>query len=171
MSDVDLEKRAYAVTMARRYFDGTLTMEAYVDMFGETADPLIDELVDLIVHEPRKGFLGVSERRYEEYRLALERVLTELQKAPAGVVPDAGAVKLKWLLFGWFLFLPFVAASAADHLAQIIEHFRGSGALSVWAFLGHSFGAVIMGLMTLLAVRALLYSSRRYRRQRERRRV
>ena len=41
MPDVDLETRAYAVIMARRYFDGTLT------------------------------------------------------KAPAGVVPDAGAVKLK----------------------------------------------------------------------------
>src|SRR5437868_293095 len=115
MPDPDAKQRSFAATMGRRYFDGTLTPEALLEMFYENSDPLIQELLDLIVHEPHDTpVVKISTKHDEDYRRAVERVLWELERGTAGVLPGPGRIKLRWLLFGWLLFLPFVGLTSAD---------------------------------------------------------
>jgi hypothetical protein len=172
MSDPDATQRSFAATMGRRYFDGTLTPEAIVGMFDENSDPLIQELLDLIVHEPHHtGLVKVSKKQYEDYRRAVERVLSELERGSAGVLPGSGRIKLRWLFFGWLLFLPFVGLTSADHAWKVIKHVRGAAVLPWWEVAGNAIGAAFMGICALAVGRALIYGTNRYREQRRRRAV
>lgn len=60
------DKRKQAAAIARAYQQKTITWQKFMD---ETAyfkdDDLIDELVDLIEHEPKRGgFMGVNEKEW-----------------------------------------------------------------------------------------------------------
>jgi len=76
-------ERARAAAAARALAAGSLTWEAFVDEFGDAADPRVAELVDLIEREPEVGgFLGVSPRQYRSYRATIERLISELERDP-----------------------------------------------------------------------------------------
>ena len=62
------DDRAYALQLARRYFDErNVEIGTIVETFGNSTDPLIRRLVDLMVREPARSgkFITVSQRDYE----------------------------------------------------------------------------------------------------------
>jgi len=72
--------RRRVAAAARSYMDGSLTWEAFMMEFSEAEDPQISELVDLIEHEPqRDGLLGVSEKDFDKYREATDRLIQKLE--------------------------------------------------------------------------------------------
>ena len=166
------EDRPYAASMAQRYIKGSLTLEAFVEIFATTSDPLIEELLDLIIHEPKHGGLfGVSEGQYQKYKASVGAVLSELEKGTHGSLPTKTPVKLKWLALSWGLLLPFILASAAEHVVKIVGHVRGSERLAVWELILESIGAVFMLTFSIVLFRALVYGTRRYKAQRRRRAI
>jgi len=74
--------RQQAATLGHAYLEHKITWQNFMD---ETAaflgDNLIDELIDMIEHEPKRGgFLGVNEKRWNEYQSALKNILEQLEK-------------------------------------------------------------------------------------------
>jgi hypothetical protein len=59
------QNRPYAAALGRRYFEGTVTFEVLMEQLGDSEDPLILALVQAIQHEPKRGFMGVSQERWE----------------------------------------------------------------------------------------------------------
>ena len=59
ISDKDRSHQRAAAAMARQFRKGNTSFEASMDEFGESRDPLVAELVDLVEHEPQKGGLLV----------------------------------------------------------------------------------------------------------------
>ena len=75
------------------YFAGTVTCEALFEHFGASDDPLIRELLLSILHEPRRGFWGVRESRWQKsFWDPVSALLTELEKGVEGQVPPRSAV-------------------------------------------------------------------------------
>ena len=65
--------------LAKDLCSGTITYEEFMNSLPEMdEDDLIDELVDLIEHEPKVGGLfGVSKKKHSEY---LQRIHTTIKK-------------------------------------------------------------------------------------------
>lgn len=172
MADYENDHRLYAVAMGRRYLNGTLTAEAFIEMFGDTSDPLVHELLDHLLHRPtRSGLLQSSDREIQSFVSRAEELFGELEKGDEGKVPHQGRIKLWWLLLAWGLFLPFVAASAAEHLSKVVLHVLGKHPISIWELVGNAIGGAFMSVLTVLVFRALIYGTRRYRAQQARRRA
>jgi len=172
MVDNESEQRSYAVAMGRRYLNGTLTAESFVEMFAEASDPLVHELLDHLLHAPpRSGLLRSSDREYQRFLSRAEQLFAELSKGGEGNVPREGRIKLWWLILAWGLFLPFVAATAADHLSKVVLHFVGKHPISIWEVIGNIIGGAFMLVLTIVVFRALIYGTRRYRAQQQRRRA
>src|SRR5687768_13822721 len=122
------DDRDYALQIAKRYFyERNVELDVVMETFAETTDPVIDRLLDLMVHEPaRTGrFITVSQRDYERnYWPDVAAVLTELEKGEAGVLPPPRPVTLKRLL--WTSVLLVVATlSAAGNLRDFYWHVTG----------------------------------------------
>lgn len=119
--------RGYALAIARRFFyERSVTLDLVLETFGDTADPLIIRLVDLMVHEPaRTGLITVSQRDYERnYWPRVATVLVELEKGDAGIVPPEERVTAKRLLWSSVLVL-FVGAVSAENLRDFFWHVSG----------------------------------------------
>ena len=76
------DKRRQSAVIAHAYIEKKITWQQFMD---ETAnfrdDELIDELVDLIEHEPKRGgFMGVNEKEWYEYRQSIRDAIAVLEK-------------------------------------------------------------------------------------------
>ncbi|MDD2467253.1 MAG: hypothetical protein PHI97_24970 [Desulfobulbus sp.] len=66
---------------AKEYKAGNLSWDDFILNFGdiEVEDPLIDELVDMIEHEPKRGgFMGASETEWKQYEERINNLIEEL---------------------------------------------------------------------------------------------
>jgi hypothetical protein len=73
--------RARAAAAARALAAGRIEWEEFEREFGDTDDPKIAELVQLIGHEPDvDGFFGVGQSAYRSYRAVVERLIAELER-------------------------------------------------------------------------------------------
>ncbi|MGH9867649.1 MAG: hypothetical protein ACREAA_05735 [Candidatus Polarisedimenticolia bacterium] len=71
-------------TLAQEYFDGSIDFTTFLtrlpDEATDSSDPDIEELIDLVEHEPGVGFLGLSLTEHAEYRRQMSNVIKRLQK-------------------------------------------------------------------------------------------
>lgn len=165
--------RAYAAILARRYFyDRSVAAEVVVESFAETTDPLIAELVDLIMTEPpREGLMGVRYDQYvKHYWPAVSAVLQQLDRGHAGVLPQRGRFSVPKLLAYTALFV-IVGLSAGSHIAALVSHAQGMTPLEPFPLFGHIVGAVLMSLLVVTGIPNLVGSYRLYRAERQRRRA
>ena len=65
------EIRIKIAKAARDLYSGSISYDQFIELSPEEdEDELIDELVDLVMHEPKKGgLLGVKEKEHEVYFL------------------------------------------------------------------------------------------------------
>jgi hypothetical protein len=76
------DRRRKIISLGRDYLDRRITWQYFMDQTSELrGDKLIDELVDLIEHEPKKGgLIGVSEREWQEYQDRVRYVIGLLEQ-------------------------------------------------------------------------------------------
>ena len=77
--------RSAVGTRAQEYFDGNIYFGTFFERLPEKAtelsDPEIEELTDLIEHEPAVGgFFGISLTEHAEYRQRMANVIKRLRK-------------------------------------------------------------------------------------------
>jgi hypothetical protein len=62
------------------YLRGELSWERFIDDFGEPKDDLVGDLVDLIEHEPKKGwFLGLNDKDWATYQAKVNETIHALE--------------------------------------------------------------------------------------------
>ena len=157
---IDGETRRYAAVLGRRYFEGTVTFEVLMEQLGESEDPLIQAFLFAVLHEPGKGFLGISEKRWERtYRLPVFGLLEEMEKGEAGVAPEEPVYpKLGvWGLVGWAVFALFAGASALEHGLRLWKVPSAAASFPWWHALFESLGFTIMSVACWRSVRTVLY--------------
>ena len=163
--------RSYAAILARRYFyDRSVTAETLVEVFGGTSDPVIAELLDLVAHEPsRTGMLGV---RYDEYVKRywphVAAILEQLDRGEEGRLPARGRLSLLKIA-GYVLFMLFVGAIAAGHVAKVVLHITATRRLGSLELFGEILGGILMSGLAVSLVFTVLHAIRLYRRERARR--
>ncbi len=76
------EARHRVAKMAKSYLQGHTSLRNFMDETADfEGDSLIDELVDLIEHEPKHGgFMGLNEKEWLEYRRSVENTIQALEK-------------------------------------------------------------------------------------------
>ena len=162
---VDGETRKYVAVLGRRYFSGSVTRETLFENFGNTEDPLIQEFLIAVASEPRRGFWGIRESRWQKvFWLPVSRLLAELENGEAGRVPDVVVVTVsRWTLFGFAIFILWTAASVMEHG---LESWRGVAPW--WSLALHAVFAVLLAAACLGGIvafrdRLLLHRIRRGR--------
>ena len=71
--------RRRAATMGRKVVDRH-DFDQFISEFGESEDPLIARLVELLEHEPQcGGFLGGSQAQYDAYRSEIDQAIQQLE--------------------------------------------------------------------------------------------
>lgn len=76
-----IERRLKAATAGRKYLTEELSWHAFIDEFSESDDELIENLVGLIEHEPKRGgFMGVNESKWLEYRNEVTNAIAVLER-------------------------------------------------------------------------------------------
>lgn len=142
---VDGETRRYAATLARRYLNATMTGEALLGQFAGPNDPLIQELLIAIAHEPGRGFFGVSERQWErQFSIPMSSLLAELEKGEEGDLANVRSVpkaSRRGLLLLSLLTL-WTGALAIEHLIKGLQD-----SASPWGVTLHGIGALLFALM------------------------
>jgi hypothetical protein len=75
--------RQKIATLARGFYLGEVTFEEFMGSVPEMEnDELIDELVDLVEHEPKKGGLfGASKKEHSEYIQRVFAIIEKLEQA------------------------------------------------------------------------------------------
>ena len=80
MANEIIFQRQRAAEGARAYLSGKLSWEQFMDLFAESEDELISDLVDLMEHEPKRGgFLGVNEKQWAHYQSQLSAAIAALE--------------------------------------------------------------------------------------------
>lgn len=161
--------RRQAAALVRRYLAQELTFDEVIAALGDSDDPLIAVTVFGLAHEPRRGFLGVSERRWRRrFREPLQQLLDELDKGPEGTPPPLRPIPHVTPLHvvGWALFTLAACVFTADHVYRIALLFVTESELPVWRLLFHSFAIAVMALSAVagfgaMRYRLLLYRTRR----------
>ena len=72
-----------AASIASSYIKGHIEWQTFMDEMADLSDKdsLIDKLIDLIEHEPKRGgFMGVSEKKWENYQTAIHEIIKELEE-------------------------------------------------------------------------------------------
>lgn len=143
---VDGDTRKYAAVLGRRYFEGSMTSDALFEHFGSSEDPLIQELLVAVAHEPRKGFWGLRESRWQKsFWLPVSRLLAELEKGEAGRMPDVLVVPVSgWSVFGFLILIIWAGASAAEDAMELWRR-----EVPWWSLLYHGFFAALLALAAL----------------------
>ncbi len=148
---VDGETRRYAAALGRRYFEGTVTIHTLFQSFGDSRDPLVRALLEAVAHEPRRGFLGISERAWHrQFWTPVAGLLAELAKGADGqaprqrVYPRAGVGRI----LGWALVTLWAAAGLVDRANQLWKLLQASASFPLGAALVHTF---CIALLTLAA--------------------
>ena len=81
MNDSLTESRRRTAAIARSYLGGSISWKDFMDETAEfEGDTLIDELVDLIEHEPKRGgFMGVNDKEWLQSQHAIMNIITALE--------------------------------------------------------------------------------------------
>lgn len=143
------DERRFAAVLGRRYFEGTVTFHTLFQSFGESRDPLIQALLQAILHEPRRGFLGITERAWHrQFWTPVAGLLAELAKGEAGqvprqrVYPRAGVGRI--LL--WALITLWAAAGTVDQANEIWQLLHASASFPLSEALLRTFGLALLML-------------------------
>jgi hypothetical protein len=71
--------RARAAKAAKDYQAKNISWDSFMEEFGESNDEKVEELVDLIEHEPKRGgFMGVNEKEWANYQTQVEQTIEAL---------------------------------------------------------------------------------------------
>jgi hypothetical protein len=119
---VDGETRRYAAALGRRYFEGTVTFHTLFQTFGDSCDPLVQALLEAILHEPRRGLLGVRERAWHrQFWTPVAGLLAELEKGAAGQAPRQRVYPRSGIgrIVVWALITLWAAAGTVDQANQL----------------------------------------------------
>lgn len=75
--------RRQVALAAREYQEKKITWKQFIDVTADFRDDeMIDELVDLIWHEPKHGgFFGVREKAWITYQKEIEDLISSLEKS------------------------------------------------------------------------------------------
>jgi hypothetical protein len=167
MPAYDAAVRHEAAAFARRYFARTVTLDTCLEYFADSGDPLIQALLDALVHEPpRGGLLGLRDWWWRSrYRAPVGRILDELDKGAAGQVPKE-RVYPRTTLWGLVLgaaFLLWAGVSAARDLADLLTDIHRGGALPFWSALWRSMVVGTLALVTAAGLEGWIYRVHLYR--------
>ncbi|NDK54286.1 hypothetical protein [Pontibacter fetidus] len=79
---VDKTNLRLALETAKEFIAGKIDYKQLNDNFpDDTNDKEINELFDLIEHQPKLGgFLGVSQETYDQYNQNIDRILKRLEE-------------------------------------------------------------------------------------------
>jgi hypothetical protein len=163
----DDEARRDAARFARRYFAGTVTLDVFLEAVVASPDPMVQALVDAVLHEPQRGgLLGLSDRRWRaEYWLPLERLVAELEKGAAGVIPEERIYPriTVWILLGWALLVLFASLWAAEHFVGLWTALQEAQSFPLWKALGRSFAASVLTMAAFSSWKGWVYRLYLYR--------
>lgn len=129
----DPNARQYAAQLLRRHFAGSVTPDVLLENFGSSTDPLIQTAMYVVAHQPRRGFLGVSDRHWNRvYWPRMEQLLRELEKGESGAAPSKPPYPVASLgrLLGLLLLAIWVIAIAAEHASLVWKHVSGTERLT-----------------------------------------
>lgn len=164
--EIDGETRRLAATLGRRYFAGTVTFEYLFGELEDVTDPLILALLEALLHEPRKGFFGVSESQWQrQFATPVSALLDELERGEAGQIPSERVypkVTLRGIL-GWSLFPLATAATTLDNAHRLYLTLREATALPYLVVALRSLAIAVLALLTLRGVRAIRHLIELYR--------
>lgn len=137
----DGETRRYAAALGRRYFEGTVTFQTLFQSFGDSKDPLVQALLEAVAHEPRRGFLGITERAWHrQFWTPVAGLLAELAKGEAGqaprqrVYPRSGVGRI----LGWALITLWACAGLVDRANQLWKLLHASASFPLGEALVHT---------------------------------
>lgn len=162
----DGKEREYAAALGRRYFEGTLTIDALFEHFGTSTDPLVRALLVAIIHEPRKGFLGISESRWEsEFWQPVSELLVELEKGEAGLAPKERVYPrvTRASFVGWGLFTLWAVAAAAENAWELWKDLARFDHLPYVRIGFRSLGLAVLLFASWTGLKALLHRLALYR--------
>lgn len=162
----DAEIRRYAAILIRRHFDGTVTPEVLISNFQDSSDPLIRFAMNLVAHQPRRGFFGVREQHWRNvYWPCVEQVLHELEKGGDGKSPGTCLypVVTPLRLVGYFLLGTYVLAAGARHAIKVWRHLQGLERVSDWQLLVSLAISAVLAACAVSIFRAFAYRVRLYR--------
>jgi len=156
---IDGEMRRYAAVLGRRHLEGTVTLDALFEHFGDSDDPLIRAFLEAAAHQPNRGFAGVFQARWErDFWKPVSELLAELERGLDGraprtrVYPKSGYAGV----LGWSVFTLFAGASAAEHAVRL-WYLLQQPSLPLWRTLGNSLGFTVTAIATLGGLRTLLW--------------
>lgn len=163
----DAAVRLDAAAFARRYFARKVTLDTCLQYFAGTDDPLIQALVDAMVHEPRRGgLLGLRDWWWRSrYWQPVERLLAELEKGGAGQPPAERIyprISLWSLVFG-AAFLLWAGLFAARNLDGLLTDLYLGRSLPFWDALGRSVAVATLALITITGIEGWFGRLRLYR--------
>ncbi len=74
--------RKRAASLVRAYQENKITWQQFMDQTAELKkDNLIDELIDLVEHEPKRGgFMGLNNKEWQKYQSSIQEAIAELEK-------------------------------------------------------------------------------------------
>lgn len=76
------QRRLRAAAAARAYLEKKISWDTFMEEFSDSTDESIQELVDLIEHEPKiGGFLGANAVEWSRYQSTLAEVITLLESS------------------------------------------------------------------------------------------
>lgn len=163
----DAEARRDAASFARRYFAGSLTLEVFLEALVESRDPLIQALIDAVLHEPRRGgVLGLSDRGWEtKYWQPLQRLVAELEKGTEGAIPEERIYPriTLWILLGWALLVLLAGLAAAEHFVHLWKSLQEAQSFPLWKALGRSLAASILCMAAMAGWKGWVYRLYLYR--------
>lgn len=167
----DAAVRLDAAAFARRYFARKVTLDTCLQYFAGTDDPLIQALVDAMVHEPRRGgLLGLRDWWWRSrYWEPVERLVQELEKGSAGQAPAERIyprISLWSLVFG-AAFLIWAGLFAARNLDELLTDLYRGRSLPFWDALWRSVVVATLALVTVAGIegwfdRLRLYRTRKF---------
>ena len=81
MSNTDRDIRMKVAALARELYDGKIAYNEFIKQASETEDEDIEELLDLIEHEPKKGSLfGVDAKTHANYIATVFALINKLEQ-------------------------------------------------------------------------------------------
>jgi len=143
------DSRRFAAVLGRRYFEGTVTFQTLFQSFGESRDPLIQALLQAILHEPRRGFLGVTDRSWRrQFWGPVSGLLEELDKGEAGQVPHRRVYPRAGIgrILLWALITLWACAGTVDQANEIWKLLHASVSFPLGEALLRTFGLALLML-------------------------
>lgn len=163
----DATVRRDAAAFARRYFARTLTLDTFRQFVAGSEDPLVEAMLDAVVHEPmRYGALGLRDWWWAtRYWPEVEKLLGELDKGAAGEVPAERVyprISLRSLVFG-AVFVLWAGLFAAQSLNHLLSDIQGGAALSFWTALWRTVAVGTLALVTAVGLEGWIHRLQLYR--------